>query len=279
MTRPVITFLSDFGPAAPAVCRGVMFGIAPDANIIDISHHVPRYSIRDGAASLVFALPHMPVGVHVAVVDPGVGTERKPIALKVARGDVLVGPDNGLMIEAAERLGGIVEARALENRAYWLPVVSSSFHGRDIFAPTGAHLAMGEPFEAVGEIVPIDELVRISRPEARVANGRLETVIVHVMTFGNCTLAGTPLDLTMAIGPLTAGRPLRLTFGQAPGDATGAAPLVEDTVWGTTFGSVPLGESVLMSDSEGRLSLSDNQGDAARRLGLSVDRPVTITGR
>jgi S-adenosylmethionine hydrolase len=183
------------------------------------------------------------------------------------------------MIEAAERLGGIVEARALETRAYWLPVVSSSFHGRDIFAPTGAHLAMGEPFEAVGEIVPIDELVRISRPEARVANGRLETVIVHVMTFGNCTLAGTPLDLTMAIGPLTAGRPLRLTFGQAPGDATGAAPLVEDTVWGTTFGSVRLGESVLMSDSEGRLSLSDNQGDAARRLGLSVDRPVTITGR
>jgi len=159
--------------------------------------------------------------------------------------------------------------------------VSSSFHGRDIFAPTAAHLAMGEPFEAVGEIVPTDDLVRIARPEARVANGRLETVIVHVMTFGNCTLAGTPLDLTMAIGPLTAGRPLRLTFGEVPGDAgaANAEPLVEDTVWGTTFGSVPLGESVLMSDSEGRLSLSDNQGDAARRLGLTVDRPVTITGR
>jgi S-adenosylmethionine hydrolase len=279
MARPVITFLSDFGPAGPAVCRGVMFGIVPDANIIDVNHQVPRYSIRDGAASLVFALPHMPVGVHVAVVDPGVGTERKPIALKVGRGDVLIGPDNGLLIEAAERLGGIVEARVLENRAYWLPVVSSSFHGRDIFAPTAAHLAGGKPYESVGPVVAIDELIRIDRPEARVATDRLETVIIHVMTYGNCTLAGTPLDLTMAVGPLTDGRPLRLTFAPSADGEGDGEPLIEDTVWGTTFGSVPIGHSVLMSDSEGRLSLSDNQGDAARRLGLAVDRPVTITGR
>jgi S-adenosylmethionine hydrolase len=275
MARPVITFLSDFGPSAPAVCRGVMFGIAPDANIIDINHQVPRYSIRDGAGSLVFALPHMPVGVHVAVVDPGVGTDRKPVALRVARGDVLIGPDNGLLIEAAERLGGIVEARVIENRGYWLPVVSSSFHGRDIFAPTAAHVAMGAPFESIGSVVPIDELVRISRPQAKVGKDRLESVITSVMIYGNVTMAGTPLDLTMAIGPLTDGRPVRLTF--APAD--GGEPLVEDTVWGITFGSVPIGDSVLMSDSEGRLSLSDNQGDAARRLGLKVDRPVTITGR
>jgi S-adenosylmethionine hydrolase len=273
MARPVITFLSDFGPAAPAVCRGVMFGIAPDANIIDVNHQVPRFSIRDGAASLIFALPHMPVGVHLAVVDPGVGTERLPIAIKVARGDVLIGPDNGLLIEAAERLGGIVEARAIENRDLWRPVVSSSFHGRDIFAPTTAHLAMGTPFESVGRVVPIDDLVRISRPQAKVAADRLDTVIEHVMIYGNMTFAGTALDLTMAIGPLTEGRPIRLTF--APVD--GGEPLVEDTVWGLTFGSVPIGHSVLMSDSEGRLSLSDNQGDAARRLGVAVDRPVTIT--
>jgi S-adenosylmethionine hydrolase len=279
MTRPVITFLSDFGPAAPAVCRGVMFGIVPDANIIDVNHQVPRYSIRDGAASLVFALPHMPVGVHVAVVDPGVGTDRKPVALKVRRGDVLIGPDNGLLIEAADRLGGIVEARILENRAYWLPVVSSSFHGRDIFAPTAAHIARGEPFESVGSVVAIEDLVRIERPEPRVENDRLETVIIHVMIYGNCTFAGTPLDLTTAVGALTDGRPLRLMFGSAAGAPADAEPLVEDTVWGTTFGSVPVGHSVLMADSEGQLSLSDNQGDAARRLGLTVDRPVTITAR
>jgi S-adenosylmethionine hydrolase len=280
MARPVITFLSDFGPAAPAVCRGVMFGIAPDANIIDVNHQVPRFSIRDGAASLVFALPHMPVGIHLAVVDPGVGTERLPVALKVRRGDVLIGPDNGLLIEAAERLGGIVEARVLENRALWLPVVSSSFHGRDIFSPTAAHLAMGEPFESVGRTVPIDDLVRLVHPKAAVHDGRLETQITNVMIYGNLTFAGTTFDLTNAIGPLTALRPIRLTFAPIVGGAGGDdEPLVEDTVWGQTFGSVPIGTSVLMSDSEGRLSLADNQGDAARRLGLEVDRPVTITAR
>jgi S-adenosylmethionine hydrolase len=284
VARPVITFLSDFGPAAPAVCRGVMFGIAPDANIIDVNHWVPRFSIRDGAASLVFALPHMPVGVHVAVVDPGVGTERLPIALKTGRGDVLIGPDNGLLIEAAERLGGIVEARAIENRDLWLPVVSSSFHGRDIFSPTAAHLAMGVPFEAVGPTVSIEDLVRLSNPTPTVRDGRLETVIVGVMIYGNVTFAGTMLDLTNAIGPLVVGRPLRVTFGPVGGgaDTTGTvagASVVEDTVWGITFGSVSVGASVLMLDSEGQLSFADNQGVAAWRLGLVVDMPVTITAR
>jgi len=259
-----------------------MFGIAPDANIIDINHQVPRYSIRDGAASLVFALPHMPVGVHVAVVDPGVGTDRKPVALKVGRGDILIGPDNGLLIEAAELLGGIVEARVLENRALWLPVVSSSFHGRDIFAPTAAHLALGEPFASVGPTVRIDDLVRLVQPRATVVNGRLETTIVQVMPYGNVTLAGTTLDLTLAVGALVEGRPFRLTFAApafAAASSEAAATLVEDTVWGLTFGSVPLGASVLMSDADGHLSLSDNQGDVARRLGLAVDRAVTITTR
>jgi S-adenosylmethionine hydrolase len=111
MSRPVITFLTDFGPSAPAVCRGVMYGICPDAIVIDISHQVPRYSIREGSDTLVFALPYMPIGIHVAVVDPGVGTERLPVAI-VARGDILIGPDNGLLTQA-DALGGIEEARAI----------------------------------------------------------------------------------------------------------------------------------------------------------------------
>jgi hypothetical protein len=135
-----------------------------------------------------------------------------------------------------------------------------------------------EPFESVGRTVAIDELVRLVRPKATVREGRLETQITNVMIYGNVTFAGTPLDLTEAIGPLTALRPIRLTFPPAVPERDDK-PLVEDTVWGLTFGSVPLGSSVLMADSEGRLSLSDNQGDAARRLGLAVDRPVTITAR
>lgn len=275
MARPVITFLSDFGPAAPAVCRGVMFGIAPDANIIDINHQVPRFSIRDGAASLVFALPYMPVGVHVAVVDPGVGTERRPIAILTGRGDILIGPDNGLLVAAAERLGGLREVRVLENRDLMLPLVTSSFHGRDLFAPMAAHLAMGVPFESVGRTQAAADLVRLPEPRPTIGAGRLETQIVHVMIYGNVTLAGRPADLEEAIGELPLGRSLRVTFA-----ATDDQPsVVEDTTWGLTFGSVPLGSSVLMADSQGNLSLADNQGDAARRLGLAVDRPAIVTAR
>jgi S-adenosylmethionine hydrolase len=270
--RPVITFLTDFGPAAPAVCRGVMFTICPDANIIDVSHQVPRYSIREGAGSLVFALPHMPVGTHVAVVDPGVGTARLPIAIRTGRGDVLIGPDNGLLIDAAEALGGLVEARAIQNRDLMLPVITSSFHGRDIFAPVAGHLAAGVPFESVGPLVPVGSLVRLAPVRPVIGDGTLESVIVHVLIFGNTTFAGTPADLEAAIGPLTPHRPLVVEFPATPT----AVGVVEHTVWGTTFGDVPMGASVLMADSEGHLSLADNQGDAAARLGLSLDRPVRI---
>jgi hypothetical protein len=274
MARPVITFLTDFGPSAPAVCRGVMLGIAPDATIIDVSHQVPRYSIVDGAGTLVFALPWMPVGVHVAVVDPGVGTERLPIALRVARGDILIGPDNGLLVPAAERLGGIVEARSIENRALMLPAISSSFHGRDIFSPVAAHLATGTPFEAVGPVIPVERLVRLPVPQPRVAAGELETVITHVLVFGNVTFAGTPADLEAAIGPLEPGRPLTIDFPAFDGQAA----VREPTTWAETFGRVPIGASLLMADSEGQLSFADNQGDAAARLGLARDRPARIAG-
>ena len=273
MARPVITFVTDFGPAAPAVCRGVMFGIAPDANIIDINHFVPRYSIRDGAGSLIFALPHMPVGVHVAVVDPGVGTDRLGIAIKVARGDVLIGPDNGLLVGAAERLGGISEVRSLENRDLMLPVVTSSFHGRDIFSPMAAHLAMGTPFESVGPVVPAERLVRLVEPEATVRDGGVDTVITSILIYGNVTFAGRPADLEAAIGPLEPGRRLAIDFAAHAGQPA----IREETTWAVTFGGVPVGDSLLMSDSEGQLSLADNQGDAARRIGLTLDRPARIT--
>lgn len=272
MTRPVITFATDFGPAAPAVCRGVMYQIAPDALIIDINHQIPRFSIRDGAATLVFALPHMPRGVHVAVVDPGVGTERLGVALEVARGDILVGPDNGLLMPAAEKLGGVVRARALENPSLMLPVVTSSFHGRDIFAPMAAHLAMGTPIASVGREVDIEALVPLARPRARIRDGVLESEIVHVMIYGNATFAGSPAELEAAIGPLEPGRSVVLEF---PAHA-GSPAIAETTTWERTFGRVPIGASLLMEDSEGQLSLADNQGNAAERLHLSVDRPVRI---
>ena len=272
MSRPVITFATDFGPAAPAVCRGVMYGIAPDALIIDVNHQIPRFSIRDGAATLLFALPWMPVGVHVAVVDPGVGTERRGVAIKVGRGDILVGPDNGLLQPVADRLGGVVAVHALENRELMLPNVTSSFHGRDIFAPMAAHLAAGTPLEAVGPALDPGSLVGLDLPRPTVRPGELLSEVVHIMIFGNVTFAGRTADLEAAIGPLQPGRRLVLEF-----PAHDDRPAVtETTIWERTFGSVPLGASLVMEDSEGNLSLADNQGNAAERLGLSVDRPVRI---
>jgi S-adenosylmethionine hydrolase len=271
--RPFISFLTDFGPdSAAAICRGVMLSIARDAQIVDISHSVRKYAVRDGAFLLSGALPWMPVGVHVGVVDPGVGTARRPIGLLTGRGDVLIGPDNGLLIAAAERLGGIREARALENRAWMLQRTSSTFHGRDIFSPMAGNLAIGGEFSGVGSLVDPETLIAIRFPEPNVGDGVLESAIVYVDSFGNLRLAGDRSDLADAVGELSPGRELRVEFA----GSNGQAPIVETVPWARTFGEIPIGRPLLFEDSSGRLAYADNQADAARRLGVGVDRPVTI---
>ena len=270
---PFISFLTDFGPdSAPAVCRGVMLSIAPEARVNDISHSVRKYAIRDGAFLLAASLPWMPVGVHVAVVDPGVGTRRRPIGILTGRGDVLIGPDNGLLIYGAEALGGIRETRVLENRAWMLDKTSSTFHGRDIFAPMAAHLAIGGDFAEVGQVVDTSSLVTVAFPEPTVRDGALESSIVYIDSFGNLRLAGDPAALERAIGDLTQGRTLELEFAASNG--TGA--ILETATWTRTFGDIPKGRPLVYEDSSGRLAYADNQADVARRLGVSVDLPVTI---
>lgn len=272
MDRPVISLLTDFGPEPAAICRGVMLSIARDAQVVEISHDVRKFAIRDGAFLLWCALPYLPVGHHVGVVDPGVGTARLPIAIRTGRGDVLVGPDNGLFRPVAERLGGIVEARALENRALGLPVRTMTFHGRDLFAPVAAHLAMGTPFEAVGPVVPVTDLVDLAFPRPAVAEGVLETAVLLVDNFGNIRLAGLPGDLEAALGPLRPGDRLVLDAPATPDRAA----IREATSWQGTFGEVPIGVPLVYEDSFGTLSFADNQGNVAARLGLAVDRTLTI---
>jgi hypothetical protein len=273
MARPFISFLTDFGPDGPApICRGVMLGIAPDAQIVDIAHGVRKYAVRDGAYLLWCALPYMPVGVHVAVVDPGVGTERLPIALKTGRGDILVGPDNGLLIPAAERIGGIAVARRLDNRSLMLPAPSSTFHGRDIFSPVAAHLAAGTTFEDVGPSLPLDSLVDLRFPHPEVAEGVLRSSILYIDSFGNVRLAGEPADLVQALGDLDEGR--RLSIEIAP--ANGAAPITVEATWERTFGRIPIGATLVYQDSFGQLSLADNQGDLAGRLGLAAEQQAVV---
>ena len=151
-SRPFVSLTSDWGvrDPSPAICRGVVLGIAPNALIVDISHEVDKYNIRHGALMLWCALPFLPIGAHVCVVDPGVGTARRPVAIETGRGDYLVGPDNGVLLPGAERLGGVIRVHQIENAQYRLPVLSSTFHGRDLFTPAAAHLALGVPLEAIG---------------------------------------------------------------------------------------------------------------------------------
>lgn len=271
--RPFISFLTDFGPdAAAAICRGVMLGIARDAQIVDISHSVRKYAIRDGAYLLWISLSWLPVGVHVAVVDPGVGTARRPIGILTARGDVLIGPDNGLLAPAARVLGGAVEARVLENRSWMLPSISSTFHGRDIFSPMAAHIATGGAFEDVGSPVDLGSLMALDFPEPVASDGQLETSIVYIASFGNLHLAGSARDLARAFGTADPGGRFTVEF---EGDESGPGH-VEEAPYVRTFGETSVGTAMLYEDSFGRLGYADNQGNAARRLGARLDQRVRI---
>ena len=271
--RPVIGFLTDFGlDGAAAICRGVMLTIARDAQIVDISHTVRKFAIGDGAYLLRSAVPWLPVGVHVAVVDPGVGTTRRPIAIRAARGDILVGPDNGLLLPAAERLGGVAEARVLENRDWMLPETSATFHGRDIFAPVGAHLAAGASFEAVGASVDPETLVRLDLPEAVVGRGRLATGVTYVDSFGNLRLAGGVEQLREALGEVEPGAGLILELGAAGGGGR----RWEHLRWRRTFGEAGAGELLAYEDSAGNLAIAISNGDAAARLGAGTGARIGI---
>ena len=248
-------------------------GICPDAIVIDISHQVPRYSIREGSGTLVFALPYMPVGIHVAVVDPGVGTERLPVAHRVARGDILIGPDNGLLPTAADALGGIEEARRIENRVFDAAGHLASFHGRDIFSPVAAHLAAGVDYATVGPAISIDALARLPVIRPTVGDGDLASVIVYIHIFGNVKFAGMPADLEAAIGPLSLGRPLD---AGVPGRTAARRRSRSARSGRRRSAGCRSGRRCCTTDSEGHLAFADNQGDAAERLGLAVDRPVHI---
>jgi S-adenosyl-L-methionine hydrolase (adenosine-forming) len=272
---PVISFLSDFGlDGAAAICRGVILSICPTAQIIDISHTVRKFAIDQGAFILGMALPYMPVGSHLAVVDPGVGTNRRPIAVRVARGDVLIGPDNGLLVGAGQELGGITEARELTNRDLWLTQTSSTFHGRDVFAPVTAHLAAATAeFDDVGRALDVDSLVTLERPAATIGAGWLETTAIYVDSFGNVRLAGSLRDLETMLGEPISGQSVHLEAG----DASGRTRLTEELVAAATFGEVPSGAALVYQDSSGNLAMADNQGNLADRLGVAVGDRIRLS--
>jgi S-adenosylmethionine hydrolase len=185
-----ITFLTDYGleDGFVAACHGVAARIVPAIRLIDITHLVPPGDVRRGAAVLAQTVPYLPPTVHVAVVDPGVGTARRGVA--VAAGEcILVGPDNGLLSWAVAALGGATAACQLTNGELWLHPVSPTFHGRDIFTPVAAHLAAGTSLEAAGTPIDLTELVTLPAPTSRVHDGEAEGEVMSVDRFGNVQLS------------------------------------------------------------------------------------------
>jgi S-adenosyl-L-methionine hydrolase (adenosine-forming) len=265
---PVITFLSDYGLEDDfvGVCHGVIASICPEARVIDLAHRLRRHDVRAGALILQRALPYSPIGVHLAVVDPEVGAARRAVALRLADGRQLVGPDNGLLSLAAEDGGGVVEAVDLARSRFRLQPVAATFHGRDIFAPAAAHLAVGVELPELGDPCDPGELEALALPQARFDDGVLLTHALQVDRFGNVQLDAMHEQLAQTGLKLGRGIRLETTTGE-----------VYRAAYVRTFADVGRGEVLVYEDSSRRLALAVSRGDAAARLGIAVDDELRLS--
>ncbi|MFN8105910.1 MAG: SAM-dependent chlorinase/fluorinase [Acidimicrobiia bacterium] len=262
----LVTFLSDFGydDEFAAVCKGVVLQAVPDASIVDVTHAVPPGDVRAGALSLLRALPFFPVGVHLAVVDPGVGTDRKAIVIETADGRHFVGPDNGLLSPAVAIFGGAVDAVVLEPEKWGLGEPSPTFWGRDVFAPATAVLAGGESMFDLGRRIQPSELVPLLIPLAQVGEGEAHGVVLWVDRFGNAQTNITPGDLAEA--------------GVQPGDTLnfGHGNRRERVPFVRTFSDVEAGRLLAFVDSTGQVALAVNGGNAATELDIPTGTAVRL---
>ena len=259
--------LTDYGldDDFVGICHGVIAGICPDARVIDITHGVRRHDIRGGALMLRNALPFMPTGVHVAIVDPDVGAQRRAIALLLADERLLVGPDNGVLMPAAQASGGIVQAVDIATSRFRLEPVSATFHGRDIFAPVAAQLASGVAIAEVGEPRDAADLVQLTLPGARLDGGTVVAHAVHADRFGNLQL-DLGHDQLIRSG-LKLGQEVEVAVG---GDAIHLARYVR------TFADVSPEELLVYEDANRVLAVAVNHGSALERLGVAIDDELRI---
>jgi S-adenosyl-L-methionine hydrolase (adenosine-forming) len=262
----IVTLLTDYGRDDDfvGVCHGVIRSIDPDVQIVDITHGIRRYAVRQGALVLRNTLPYTPVGVHVAIVDPQVGTERRAVALRTADGRTMVGPDNGLLSLAWERCGGVDLAVDVTRSPHRLEPVSATFHGRDIFAPVAAHLARGAELADAGEPIDPAELQVISLPEPRTEEGLLLAHALVIDRFGNVSLDATHDDTTGT--GLTLGASVEIVVGGERYLAT----------YAQTFADVRPGELLVYQDAYRTLAVAINRGDAAGTLGVTPDAEVWL---
>ncbi len=265
-----VSFTTDYGTGGGyvAMCKGVIAGIAPTVRVLDVTHDIGPQDIRRGATVLARTVAYLPPAVHLAVVDPGVGGVRRAVVLTAPNG-LLVGPDNGLLVPAADALGGAVAAHELVEPRFQLPEVSMTFHGRDLFAPAAAHLAVGIQPAEFGPAIATGDLVRLPAPRTEAGDGWLTSEIVVADRFGNLSLAAGLDDLRTLGAP---GDPLRVRLRRSTVEA-----------WlGRTFTDVPAGNVVVYLGSSGHVAVALNGGSAAEALGgaageLTISR-VPATG-
>jgi S-adenosyl-L-methionine hydrolase (adenosine-forming) len=261
----LITFLTDFGLEDDFVgtCHGVMKRIAPEVEIIDVTHGIAPQSILQGALILANTTPFLPECVHLAVVDPGVGSARRALALRA--GDRLfVGPDNGLLIPAAEKVGGVDAAHEITNREYMLEPISATFHGRDVFGPAAAHLASGVDIGQLGPAIQPESLVRLELPQPEISQRRIRATCLYIDRFGNMQLNLTSDDLKRC--------------GVEPGHKVE----VEHTgdhyfaVAARTFADARPGEIILYLDAYENVALAITGGNAAETLSATAGADLRI---
>jgi hypothetical protein len=261
MTRPIV-FLTDYGrnDSFVGICHGVMARIAADARIIDLTHAVPRQDVLRGAVELARAVPYMPSdAVFVAVVDPGVGSDRRAVGV-AAGASLLVGPDNGVLSLAWEAMGGVDAAAEIASDAVVLAPVSRTFHGRDVFAPAAAHLAAGMRLEDLGPPVDAATLDRLEVPGPMVAEGAVGARVTATDGYGNVQLNATDRDLDAA--GVAVGRVLVVNGRRLPR--------------ADTFAELPEREPGLIVDSDGQLAIVVNHGNAAQMLSLAAGDAVVV---
>jgi S-adenosylmethionine hydrolase len=267
--RPIIVFMTDFGTVddSVAICKGVMLQIAPEAEIIDLTHQVTPYSIEDATRFLSGTTAYYPAGtVFVSVIDPGVGSTRKAIIVKSKKGHYFVLPDNGL-ITLVQDQEGIEEAREITNPAWTIgKSFSSTFHGRDIFSPAAAHLAAGQDWTQVGPVVP--NLVRLQIKTARVAGNRIEGDIIGIDgPFGNL-ISNIPADMIQQLG-IAKNDTVMVEVGSQKFEM----PFVK------TFSDVPADHILMYVDSRGRIALAVNEGNFAKKFKITPPAVIAIQPR
>jgi S-adenosylmethionine hydrolase len=262
----VITFLSDFGLRDDFVgtCHGVIARLAPDVRVIDITHGIEPQAVLQGALVLANTVPYMPEGVHLAVVDPGVGTARRAVALRDVSGRIYVGPDNGLLVPAAEKLGGVARAWELTNTAYMLEPVSRTFHGRDVFSPAAAHVAAGVDPSELGPAVEPASLVRLELPVPEIGTSRIVATVLYVDQYGNVQLNLSRADIERA--GIVPGRQVELDVGMDRYYATAAR----------AFADARPGDLILYEDSYENIAVAVTAGNAAEMFSIRPGQRLTI---